>query len=92
VLNCQLPEIFWLCAGGAEVGPEGGLEGGPEVLTPPPHPESSTRTESSHEEFDERFVTDFIVRPPVYSELVVSSVALQNGRLYERSVVIVHAT
>src|ERR1700674_887391 len=79
VLNCQLPELLWPCAGGPESGPEGGLEGECEVPGPPPHPHSSTRTESTQEKLDGILVPNFIVRPPVSLESVISSVAMKNA-------------
>src|SRR5579863_1371629 len=71
VLNCQLPEMLWPCAGGPEGGPEGGLKGGFEVPGPPPHPHSSTRIESSHEKLGGSLVASFIVPPPVSLESVI---------------------
>jgi hypothetical protein len=47
-LNCQLPAAFRPCGGGPEAGPE--------VLTPPPHPQSRTRAESRHAVLDKRFI------------------------------------
>ena len=76
VLNCQL--LTALTPGGFEVGPEVGLEGEPGVL-PPPHPHSSTRTESSQEKLDGSLVASFIIPPPVSLESVTSSVATQNA-------------
>jgi hypothetical protein len=55
-----------LTPGGFEVG----LEGEPGVL-PPPHPHSSTRTESSQEKLDGSLVASFIVPPPVSLESVI---------------------
>jgi len=72
VLNCQL--LTALTPGGFEVG----LEGEPGVL-PPPHPHSSTRTETSQEKLDGSLVASFIVPPPVSLESVTSNVATQNA-------------
>ena len=90
VLSCHPPEMP--CAGGAGGGPGGGppevgFEGN-EVPGPAPHPHSSRRTESSQGNLDERSVADFIVQPPVNSEVLPPSrsVDAQNGRPASRDI------